>query len=124
MKALCLDTGALIGIERDSERMKALLSEADRAGLTILVTSPVIAQAWRGSARQARLARFLKVRVHEVDLGPLAARAVGLLCAASGGDDVVDAHVALVARQRSAAIVTSDPDDLLRIDPTARVVVA
>ena len=46
------------------------------------------------------------------------ARTVGLLCAASGHDDVVDVHVTLCARQRHHAIITSDPDDITRIDPT------
>jgi hypothetical protein len=46
------------------------------------------------------------------------ARAVGLMCAAAGHDDVVDVHVVLCARQRHHAIVTSDPGDIARIDAT------
>jgi hypothetical protein len=40
------------------------------------------------------------------------------MCAAAGHDDVVDVHVVLCARQRHHAIVTSDPGDIARIDPT------
>lgn len=122
MTAVCLDAGALIAVERSTARIKELLEGADRAGLTLIVPSPVIAQVWRGSARQARLARFLKTRTHEVELGPTAARAVGLLCAATGTADIVDAHVVLVARLHDAAILTSDPDDIRHLDPSARVV--
>jgi hypothetical protein len=76
----------------------------------------VIAQAWRGP-RQVRLARLLKSSDVDIALMSLGvARAVGALCAASGHDDVVDVHVALCARERRHAVVTSDPDDLAAID--------
>jgi len=39
------------------------------------------------------------------------------MCADSGHADTVDEHVALCAREREHAVVTSDPDDLARIDP-------
>jgi hypothetical protein len=51
-------------------------------------------------------------------LSPRTAGTVGLLCAASGHDDVVDVHVTLCARQRHHAIITSNPDNIARIDPT------
>jgi len=51
------------------------------------------------------------------------AQAVGVLCGRSGGADVVDASVALLARSERAVTVTSDPDDLLRIDETLELVV-
>jgi hypothetical protein len=54
-----LDTGALIAIDRGDRRLQALLDEAGAAGAELAVPAGVIAQAWRGSARQARLARFL-----------------------------------------------------------------
>ena len=46
------------------------------------------------------------------------ARSVGLICAETAHDDVVDVHVVLCARQRQHAIVTSDPGDITRIDPS------
>lgn len=46
------------------------------------------------------------------------ARAVGAICARSGHADVVDVHVALCARERNHAVVTSDPKDIARIDAT------
>jgi hypothetical protein len=52
------------------------------------------------------------------------ARTAGLMCADTGHRDVIDVHVALCARQRHHAIVTSDPDDIGRVDPTLpRIVV-
>jgi hypothetical protein len=44
------------------------------------------------------------------------ARAVGALCAEGGHDDVIDVHVALCARERHHAVVTSDPDGIARVD--------
>jgi hypothetical protein len=43
------------------------------------------------------------------------ARSVGLICASTDHNYVVDVHVVLCARQRHHAIVTSD---IARIDPT------
>lgn len=41
---------------------------------------------------------------------------------ASNTDDVVDATVALCARERGGAVVTSDAADLRRIDPALTVI--
>jgi hypothetical protein len=48
---------------------------------------------------------------------------VGILLAATRTTDVVDAHVVICARRNAEAIVTSDPDDLARLDPRARLIV-
>jgi hypothetical protein len=47
---------------------------------------------------------------------------VGLLCARSGHDDVIDVHVALCARERRHAVITSDPDDISRVDPRLPII--
>jgi hypothetical protein len=117
---LTLDTGALLALDQPSKAvaMQARLEAARRRGGTICVPAEAVAQAWR-SPRQARLARLLKSP--DVDIAVMtlsAARAVGLMCAAAGHDDVVDVHVVLCARQRHHAIVTSDPRDIARIDAT------
>lgn len=44
------------------------------------------------------------------------------LCGRSGTRDVVDASVALLARRHHAVVVTSDPDDLGRVDPSLPLV--
>lgn len=97
--------------------MRALLDSTLRRGSGICVPVGAVAQTWR-SGRQAHLARLL--RSFDVDFAVLTlagARLVGLVCAASGSD-VVDVHVVLCAQERNHAVVTSDPDDLARVDPT------
>ncbi|MGI8414938.1 MAG: PIN domain-containing protein [Nakamurella sp.] len=121
---LTLDTGALLALDHPSKAvlMQARLAEARRRGATICVPVGVIAQAWRGS-RQARLARLIKSSDVDIAIMTLrAARAVGAICAATGHTDVVDVHLALCARDRSHAVITSDPDDIARIDPMLQLI--
>jgi hypothetical protein len=39
-----------------------------------------------------------------------------MLLASSGTGDIVDAHVVVCARRAGQAVITSDPDDLRRLD--------
>lgn len=120
---MTLDTGALIAIDRAIPRLQALIDEAAAAGVILAVPTGVIAQAWRGSARQARLARFLALsNVEAVPLDEPTARAAGVLCGRSATADIIDASVVICARQRGDTVLTSDPDDLHRLDPTLDVV--
>lgn len=119
-RGLTLDAGALIALDQPGKAaiMQARLDEARRRGGSICIPIGAIAQAWRGP-RQVRLARLIKASDVEVALMTLPmARAVGAMCAAGGHHDVIDVHVALCARERHHAVVTSDLDDLARIDPT------
>jgi hypothetical protein len=121
---LTLDAGALLALDHPGKAvvMQARLDETLRRGGAVCVPVGVIAQAWRGP-RQARLARLLKAR--DIDIAimtPNVARSVGLLCARSGHDDVTGVHVALCARQRRHAVVTSDPGGISRIDPALPVI--
>jgi hypothetical protein len=119
---LTFDAGALIALDRGDSRLLALLQEAFRRRLALRVPAGVIGQAWRDGRRQATLARFL--RAAEVEVSVLdgdAARAAGELCAASGTSDVIDATVVITARPTRDVVLTSDPGDLLRLDPTLRV---
>ena len=123
---LTLDTGALLALDHPGKAivMQARLDETLRRGGTICVPVGTIAQAW-GSSRQVRLARLLKSR--DIDLAvmtPNIARTVGQICARSGHDDVIDVHVAFCAIERRHTIVTSDPDDMLLIDPALQVIKA
>jgi hypothetical protein len=117
---LTLDAGALLALDHPAKAvaMQERLKAARSRGGTICIPAEAVAQAWR-SPRQTRLARLLKSPDIDIAVMTLSvARAVGLMCAASGHDDVVDVHVVLCARQRHHAIVTSDPGDIARIDAT------
>ncbi|MEZ5410349.1 MAG: hypothetical protein R2761_20125 [Acidimicrobiales bacterium] len=72
-----------------------------------------MAQVLRDPGRQVALTRALR-SVQEDPLDGEAARAIGRLLARTGTADVVDAHVALLARAGDE-IITSDPDDLARL---------
>ncbi len=122
MAGVTLDTGALIAIELGHPRIQALIDEAFVAGATVAVPAGVLAQAWRGSSRQAVLARFLRLPIVEVvPLDEPGARAAGVLCGRAGTHDVVDASVVLCARRRQHAVVTGDSADLARLDPGLRL---
>jgi predicted nucleic acid-binding protein len=98
--------------------MIALLRQASTKGVDLRVPAGAMAQAWRNGTRQAVLARFLRAR--EVQIKPLdehLARACGELCAAAGTADIVDASVVLVAREHGDVVLSSDVDDLTRLDP-------
>lgn len=121
---LTLDTGALLALERGDSRVRALLRRAAENGVALAVPAGVVAQAWRGGPRQARVARLLGDPTVQVPpLDDMTARAVGLLCGRSGHPDVVDAHVALHARDQGQTVVTSDPDDFRAIDPAVRLII-
>jgi len=116
------DTGALIALERADRSVELLISSAREAGSIISVPAGCVAQAWRMPARQARLARFLRLRLVEViPLTDSDARSVGLLLAASSTTDVVDAHVAVSALRLGEGVVTSDPADILALGPSIDV---
>ena len=113
MSALVLDTGALIALERnDRELWSALLLAASRR-VDVLVPSTALAQVWRRSGAQARLARALRHCVLAA-FDPLA-RAVGELCGRTRTADICDGHVALVAAARGDGLYTSDVLDMERL---------
>lgn len=123
IRTLVLDAGALIALDRGNKRMIALLERALAQGRAFRVPAGVVGQAWRNGRVQAALARFL--RSDEVEIVPLdgqLARSCGELCAATNSPDVIDASVVIVARERRYPIVTSDPNDLRRLDPTAQII--
>ena len=122
MSGITLDAGGLIAVDRDDRRVVVLLARAAETRRRVTVPASALAQAVRRPERQARLARL--VRQPTTDVVPLDrvdATNVGRLLAASGTADVVDAHVVVCARRARQRVVTSDPDDLRRLDPTLDV---
>lgn len=117
MSGAVLDAGALIGFERNDRRVVAIIARALEHLDPIVVPAGVVAQCWRDGRHQVRLARLLGSPLCEVvALDDLGARSVGQLCGVTGADDIVDVSVALAARRRGMRVVTSDPEDLRRID--------
>ena len=117
MTAVVLDTGALIGFERNDRHTVAIIVRALEHQDSLFVPAGVVAQAWRDGSRQARLARLLGSPLCEVlELDDHQARAAGQLCGVSETNDIVDASVAVAARNLGGRVLTSDPDDLRRLD--------
>ena len=118
MSALVLDAGALLAADRDDRAMIARLRAAEKAGLELRSNAMVVAQVWRDRlGRQVNLARLLRavdVRAVRHEDG----RAAGVLLAAAGTADAIDATVVLLAAPGDR-IVTSDPDDLTRLAAAA-----
>jgi hypothetical protein len=123
MSGLTLDTGALIAIERNDRDFMTFLKESRAEDLEIVIPAGVIAQAWRDGRRQARIAKFLSSRRVRIEvLDDFRAREAGQLCGLTRTNDVIDASVVLCARAHKHAVVTSDPDDLRRLDPNLDII--
>jgi len=123
MTGATLDTGALIALESGSTRMAALVEEALAGRAELAVPAGVLAQAWRGGGRQARIARLLRAsNASVVPLDLKMALRVGVRCAATRTADIVDVSVAICASERKHAVITSDPDDIAAIDPSLKLI--
>lgn len=124
MAGFTLDAGALIAFERNDRRVIRLLGRALTENRTLAIPAGVLGQVWRDRTRQAKLARLLATEGVEIEvLDEHRARQAGLLCGLRDHDDVIDASVVLCARMRRQPVVTSDPDDLRRLDPRLDLIV-
>lgn len=120
---ITLDAGALIAVDRDVRPVVVLLTRATEVGARLTVPAGALAQAIRRPERQVRLARLVRQpNADVVALDRVDATNVGRLLAASGTTDVVDAHVVICARRAGQRVLTSDADDLRRLDPELEVV--
>jgi predicted nucleic acid-binding protein len=123
MSGITLDAGGLIALDRNDRRVIVLLARAASQGARVTVPSTALAQAIRRPDRQARLARLIRQPTTDViALDRVDAISVGRLLAASETSDIVDAHVVICARRSHQQVVTSDPDDLRRLDPRVQLV--
>ena len=121
-EGLVLDAGVFVALERRSGFVASLLDQAKRTKVPLVTSAAVIAQVWRGgSGKQTPIALALH-HVDVVDLSRPVARVLGLMLGRAGTTDAVDAHVAYLAVERDWTVATSDPDDLLRLEPKLRVV--
>jgi predicted nucleic acid-binding protein len=111
---LTLDAGALIAYERGDPRIREILTVAFGRGLVPTVPAVMLAEVWRGDAKDARVARLLKACVVE-SLDESRARGAGKLRRRIAGAGTVDACVAVGVRERRDAIATSDPEDMRQL---------
>lgn len=114
MAGLTLDAGALIAYERGEFEIRRILKAAFGRGVTPTIPAVVLAEMWRGDAKDARVSWLLKA----CDVEPLdeqRARAAGKLRRSTTGAGAIDACVAVGVRERGDAIATSDPDDMRRL---------
>ena len=116
---MILDAGALVALERSDRAMWTRMKAAVERETPVVTHAGVIGQVWRGGARQALLARALR-GVDVVPLDEELGRAAGVLLSASGGSDVIDAAVVLLA-QDGDDIVTSDAGDLAPLAVASRL---
>jgi PIN domain nuclease of toxin-antitoxin system len=120
---LTLDASALIAFERNERAVVAVVARARQHKVRLAAPAGVVGQVWRDGRRQVRLARLLGSDLVEVvPLDDERARAAGQLCGVAGTRDVIDASVLLCARERGQGVLTSDVDDLERLDSSLRYV--
>ena len=117
---LILDAGAFVAVERRDRTLMALLKAELSAGRTPVTHGGVVGQVWRGgSGRQAPIAQLLDgVEIEPLDdnLG----RKAGVLLKLTGGRDVIDAAVILLARDGDL-VLTADPADLTALAAEADI---
>lgn len=117
-RSVVLDAGALIAFERGDARMRALVREALKQRVRLVIPAGALGQAWRRAPRQVPLRGLVKGPTTVVPaLDQVLAEAAGVLCGRAGTSDLIDASVVLVARREDGVVITSDPDDLRRLDP-------
>jgi predicted nucleic acid-binding protein len=118
-----LDAGALIAYERRDRRAAALLELAAKHRIEMILPSGVLAQVWREGSRQVFLTRALRnPGLVDAPLNRTDAKLAGELLCRSRTADVVDAHVAVLASRLRAPAITSDPDDLIRLDQSLETI--
>jgi predicted nucleic acid-binding protein len=110
MNGVTFDTGALIGLERRSERMKAVIARIADRQLPVTVPSAVVAE-WYREQRDAR--RILALAKSVEPTTEALAQLAGVALKLTGGNNTIDAIVMASAAQRGDVVYTSDMDDLL-----------
>jgi predicted nucleic acid-binding protein len=123
VNGIVFDAGGLIALERNDRRVFAILDTALEDGDRIIVPATALAQVIRNPARQVRLWRMIQFDKTEViSLDGSQAQAVGALLPRTSTSDITDAHVVVCAQAAGYAIITSDPLDLERLDPSLRLI--
>lgn len=107
-----------MAVDRDDRSMIARLRASQQHAVELRTSAMVIAQVWRDRhGRQVNLARLLQA----VDVRAVSqwdGRDAGVLQAAAGTADAIDATVVLLAAPGDR-ILTSDPGDITRLAAAA-----
>lgn len=114
MAGLTLDSGALIGFERNHRTVVVQLKAALQMGIDVTVPAVVLAEVWRGGPRAARLAQILSsciVARADESQALKAGEAIALV----PGAGTVDALVMASAATRGDTVLTGDFQDLSRL---------
>jgi hypothetical protein len=118
---LTFDTGALIALERRTQRVWEVYRTALRDAVPITVPVAVVIEWWRGRTDvRERILAGLRVEPLHLALAQAAGDAIASVKSASAVDAVVMASAAL----RGDVVYTSDPADLEKLRrhfPTVRV---
>jgi predicted nucleic acid-binding protein len=128
LRGFTFDAGALIALERRTAFMLGILAEGLAGTVEVVIPRTVIAQVWRGTARQANINPLIKTgrgRAAPVSIDELTderAKEIGIRIGETSHPGIVDVHVAVVAGERGHAVVTSDDDDIARVDPDLVIV--
>jgi hypothetical protein len=116
-----LDAGAFIALERRDRTMVRLAQRFLDTNTPLVTSAGVVAQVWRGGGQRQVPVAFLLRHATVIDLTYSVARVIGRVLGATQTSDPIDAHVVLLARERGWPVLSSDPADLLAIDPTLAV---
>ena len=123
MRGFVFDAGAFIALERRDPLLLGILDETLRGTVQVVLPRTVIAQAWRGSPRQANIARLISAGrgqhspVIIDELTGERAKEIGITIGKTSHPDIVDVHVALVAAEHGNAVLTSDDADIAAVNP-------
>lgn len=117
-RGVVLDAGAFIALERKDRVMTELARRFAEDETPLVTSAGVVAQVWRGGSRAQVPIAYLLRRTTVVDLTQSNAKVIGRMLGATRTRDPIDAHVVLLARERGWSVLSSDPDDLHRIDPS------
>jgi predicted nucleic acid-binding protein len=114
VNGVTFDTGALIGLERRTERMKAVLARIVARQLPVTIPAVVVAEWYRGQRDWRRVVALAK-RVEPTT--EALARVAGAALRAARGGNAIDAIVMASAAQRGDVVYTSDMPDLEALSP-------
>jgi hypothetical protein len=109
---LILDSGAVIGWQRNDPNVWGYIAEAAKLGIAVVVPAVVVAECVRGGGRDASIHRLLAAaRVPSVS--KRVAVLAGYLLGRAGSSTTIDALVAAEAiRGGPCMLLTSDAGDL------------